>query len=212
MNVVATDSLHSSTAAVATININVTTTASSVAAVKLFYDNSKFNKNVEGVSTGTSDDKAIDTTKTAYLPGAGTANFSNISAYTDGINGIMVDLSHTAGAHGNLNASDFTFRVGTNNTPSKWNAAPAPSTISVRSGSPTGTNDRVELTWTDGSITQEFLEVTVHADANTGLSCTLHVLLRQRDRQYGHGRYGMLWPSPVRPTRTRPDRTAARQP
>ena len=64
-----------------------------VSAVKLFYDNSKFNKNVEGVGTGTTDDKAIDTTKTAYLPGAGTANFSNISAYTDGINGIMVDLS-----------------------------------------------------------------------------------------------------------------------
>ena len=87
-----------SAAAVATININVTTTPSSVSAVKLFYDNSKFNKNVEGVGAGTSDDKAIDTSKTAYLPGAGTANFSNISSFTDGINGIMVDLT-TGGAH-----------------------------------------------------------------------------------------------------------------
>ncbi len=169
VNVVATDSLHSSTAAVATININVTTTASSVSAVKLFYDNSKFNKNIEGVGTGTSDDKAIDTTKTAYLPGAGTANFSNISAYTDGINGIMVDLA-TGGVHGNLNASDFTFRVGLNNSPSLWAAAPTPSTISVRTGSPAAGNDRVELTWTDGSIKEQWLEVTVHADPNTGLS------------------------------------------
>ncbi len=169
VSVVATDSLHSSTAAVATININVTTTASSVSAVKLFYDNSKFNKNVEGVGTGTNDDKAIDTTKTAYLPGAGTANFSNISSYTDGINGIMVDLA-TGGAHGNLNASDFTFRVGINNSPSLWASAPTPSTISVRTGSPAAGNDRVELTWTDGSIKQEWLEVTVHADPNTGLS------------------------------------------
>ncbi len=169
VNVVATDSLHSSTAAVATININVTTTASSVSAVKLFYDNSKFNKNIEGVGTGTSDDKAIDTTKTAYLPGAGTANFSNISAYTDGINGIMVDLA-TGGVHGNLNASDFTFRVGINNSPSLWASAPTPSTISVRTGSPAAGNDRVELTWTDGSIKKQWLEVTVHADPNTGLS------------------------------------------
>ncbi len=169
VSVVANDGFNNSAAALATININVTTTLSSVSAVKLFYDNSKFNKFVEGVGTGTNDDKAIDTSKTAYLPGAGTASFSNISAYTDGINGILVDLA-TGGAHGNLNASDFTFRVGINNTPSKWNAAPAPSTISVRTGSPAAGNDRVELTWTDGSIKQEFLEVTVHADPNTGLS------------------------------------------
>ncbi len=83
--------------------------------------------------------------------------------------GIMVDLA-TGGAHGNLSASDLTFRVGTNNSPSKWATAPAPSTILVRTGSPAAGNDRVELTWTDGSITQEFLEVTVHADPNTGLS------------------------------------------
>ena len=34
----------------------------------------------------------------------------------------------------------------------------------------TGGGDRVELTWTDGSIIQELLEVTVHADSNTGLA------------------------------------------
>ncbi len=169
VSVAADDGTNNSTAALATININVTTSPSSVSAVKLFYDNSQFNKNVEGVGTGTNDDKAIDTTKTAYLPGAGTANFSNVSAYTDGINGIMVDLA-TGGVHGSLNASDFTFRVGINNSPSLWASAPTPSTISVRTGSPAAGNDRVELTWTDGSIKQEFLEVTVHADPNTGLS------------------------------------------
>ena len=61
-------------------------------------------------------------------------------------------------------------RVGLNNSPSKWATAPVPSTISVRAGSGTGGSDRVELTWTDGSITQEWLEVTVNADANTGLA------------------------------------------
>ncbi len=168
VSVVANDGTNSSAAALATININPRE-VSTVSAVKLFYDNSKFNKNVEGVGTGTIDDKAIDTTKTVHLPGAGTANFSNISAYTDGINGIMVDLTQGAGTHTNINASDFTFRVGLNNAPSKWATAPAPSTISVRTSSPVAGNDRVELTWTDGSITQEFLEVTMLADGNTGL-------------------------------------------
>ncbi len=140
-----------------------------VSAVNLFYDNSKFNKNVEGVAGGTTDDKAIDPSKTAYLPGAGTAGFANVSAYTDGINGIMVDLT-TGGAHGSLTASDFTIKVGTNNTPSLWAAAPAPSTVSVRTGSGVSGADRVELTWTDGSIAEEWIEVTVNANANTGLA------------------------------------------
>ncbi len=138
-----------------------------VSAVHLFYDNSKFNKNIEGVAP--SDDKAIDTTKTAYLAGTGTATFANTSSFTDGINGVMIDLSH-GGANGHLNVSDFTLRVGLNNSPSKWATSPVPSTISVRAGSGTGGSDRVELTWTDGSITQEWLEVTVNADANTGLA------------------------------------------
>ena len=67
-----------------------------VAAVKLFYDDSKFNRNIEGVAGGTTDDKAIDPTKAAYLPGTGTAGFASISGFTNGINGIMVDLTPAA--------------------------------------------------------------------------------------------------------------------
>ena len=64
----------------------------------------------------------------------------------------------------------FHVQVGTNNSPSLWATAPTPSTVSVRTGAGTSGSDRVELTWTDGSITQEWLEVTVLADANTGLA------------------------------------------
>ena len=46
-----------------------------MAGVNLFYDDSRFNKNIEGVAGGTAGDKAIDPTKTAYLPGTGTAGF-----------------------------------------------------------------------------------------------------------------------------------------
>ena len=68
----------------------------------------------------------------------------------------------------------------------------APSTISVRTGSTGGWHDRVELTWTDGSITQEWLEVTVHADANTGLSSTLHFLLGSLIANSGTGDTGAM--------------------
>ncbi len=40
----------------------------------------------------TSDAEAIATDKTAYLPGAGTAVFANITNFTRGINGIIIDL------------------------------------------------------------------------------------------------------------------------
>ncbi len=143
------------------------TVNASIVSQALFYDNSKFNKNVEGVAAGTTDDKAIDPSKSAYLAGSGTATFANISAFVDGINGVMVDI---AGEPGVLTAGDFTFRVGLNNSPSQWGMAPTPSTVSVRAGAGTRGSDRVEITWTDGSIAQEWLEVTVNANANTGLA------------------------------------------
>ncbi len=139
-----------------------------VVAVNLFYDNSKFNHNVEGV--GPSDDKAIDTTKAAYLPGTGQqATFANLSSFTAGITGIMIDLT-ADGAHDAISATDFMFKVGTNTSPSTWAAAPAPLAVVVRPGAGTGGSDRVEVTWRDGSITEEWLEVMVRADANTGLA------------------------------------------
>ncbi len=168
VSVVASDVSYSSAAALATININVGAFDGVVAGIYLFYDNSKFNHNVEGVNAA-SDDKAIDPTKTAYLPGAGTATFANLSSFTNGINGVMVDLAGSA-THTAITAGDFTFKVGDNNKPSMWATAPPPSTVSVRTGTGTSGSDRVEITWTDGSIKEEWLEVTVHADPNTGLA------------------------------------------
>jgi hypothetical protein len=165
IKVVANDGVHASNGAVATIN--VTGVPSTVVGTNLFYDNSKFNGNVEGVNAA-SDDKAIDTSKIAYLPGAGTATAASVSGFTSGINGVMVDLTNPGGTH-SLTAADFTFKVGLNNAPSKWIAAPAPTTVSVRGGAGVGGTDRVELTWADGSITDEWLEVTVLANADTGL-------------------------------------------
>lgn len=114
------------------------------------------------------DDNAIATDKTAYLPEApGPATFANVSGYTKGINGIMLDL---AGAHGSISDADFIFRAGNNNSPSTWASAAAPASISVRAGAGVGGSDRVEITWANGAIQKKWLEVIVLANANTGLT------------------------------------------
>jgi len=112
------------------------------------------------------DDLAIATDKSAYLPGSGSATFANVSSYTKGINGIMIDLQ---GTHGTITTSDFIFHVGNNNTPSSWASAPAPNAISVRPGAGIGGSDRVVLTWPTSAIQKKWLEVIVIANANTGL-------------------------------------------
>src|SRR5205807_2441255 len=81
----------------------------------------------------------------------------------------MVDLGAMP-AGGALNASDFTFRVGNGNDPSTWTAAPAPSQVLVRRGAGVNGTDRVEVVWPDGAIRNEWLQVTVKADAATGLT------------------------------------------
>ncbi len=166
VSVLADDGFSSSTPAVGTIYVGVPA-HSTVAGIDLFYNQSKFDGNSGGVST--KDDKAIDTTKTAYLPGTGAATFANLSGYADGINGIMVDLT-TGGMHGSVTASDFVFKVGANNTPNLWAAAPAPTIVSLRAGAGTAGADRVELIWANNAIKDTWLEVTVLADANTGLT------------------------------------------
>jgi hypothetical protein len=127
-----------------------------------------------------SDDNAIATDKRAYLPGSGAATFADVSSYVQGINGIMVDLLG-AGAHSSITASDFIFKTGNTTTvDGTWTtlSGAALPTGSVRlgmtgaangAGTTSGT-DRVEMIWAPGTaVTQKWLEVTVTADANTGL-------------------------------------------
>jgi hypothetical protein len=87
----------------------------------------------------------------------------------------MIDLNG-GGAHGSISlstiANDFIFKVGNNNTPGSWAAAPTPSAVSVRLGAGTGGSDRVEITWTDGVIKNQWLEVQVLPTSRTGLTAT----------------------------------------
>ncbi|MCY2991905.1 MAG: M28 family peptidase, partial [Planctomycetota bacterium] len=115
--------------------------------------------------------------KQALLPGQ-TATFANYTSYSRGLNGIMIDVARLAGA---VTTADFVFKVGNSNDPSTWAAAPAPQyPPAVRAGAGTAGSDRITLIWADddpytalrepGSISQQWLQVTLRATANTGLA------------------------------------------
>ncbi|MBI3839226.1 MAG: hypothetical protein HY288_15000, partial [Planctomycetia bacterium] len=154
---------------------NVVTQGSQVVGREIFYAGSSRYDTTGNPQTPLpfSDDNAIATDKSAYLPGSGAATFANLSSYDRGINGIMVDLQGS-GSHGSITLanilSDFTFKVGNNNLPNLWAAAPNPTSVTVRPGAGASGSDRVELIWADGAIQQQWLEVTVLATADTSLA------------------------------------------
>jgi hypothetical protein len=103
------------------------------------------------------------------LPGEGLAENANVTNYSRGINGIMVDI---AGSHPNLSAADFVFRVGSNNAFDSWALAPHPTSVTVLAGQGDGGSDRVVIIWPDGAIKNTYLQVVVQANANTGLAAS----------------------------------------
>jgi len=149
------------------INVDASS-GSAVVGRRLFYEGSSRYDVTNGQFPGFSNDNAIATDKVALLPGTGPATFANLSSYSLGITGIMVDLS-PGGAHAAISATDFVFKVGNNNTPSSWLAAPVPLSINVRSGAGIGGSDRVEIFWAAGAIRNTWIEVTVRPTAATGL-------------------------------------------
>jgi beta-glucanase (GH16 family)/regulation of enolase protein 1 (concanavalin A-like superfamily) len=128
----------------------------------LFYNNSAYDGS--DPAPGPADDGAIDPTKLPLLPGQ-PATPANYSGYSKGINGVMVDLTGVAN-RALLSAADFTFKVGRSPDPSTWLAAPSPAMMGR--SAPDG-SDRVELIWPDGAIADEWLQITVKANTNTGL-------------------------------------------
>ena len=118
---------------------------------------------------GFDDDNAIAQDKSALLPNGDAATFANISSYSKGINGVMIDLIGAAGVN-SITANDFSFKMGNNNMPGLWVAAPSPASVVVRAGAGVGGSDRIALIWTTDAVRNAWLQVTVAATANTGLS------------------------------------------
>ena len=119
----------------------------------LFYNNSRFDG--RGAAAEEADDGAIAPDKQPLLPG-GAATFANVSGYSRGLNGLMIDLDKRLDF---ITGDRFTFRVGRGGDVGGWAVAPAPLSVARRSGP--GGSERVSFTWADGAIRNAWLEVKV---------------------------------------------------
>ena len=147
-------------ASTTTFTLNAT---AAVSGRSVFYKGSGF-QSVGGVAAATDSTKVILQSSSV----AQTTNRNNVSNYTRGINGIVLEVAGLASS--TLSASDFVFRVAPPGAsgvvnPSTWANAPAPSSISVTAGSPS----RIQLEWADNVIQNTWLQIIVRANANTGL-------------------------------------------
>ncbi|TWU57095.1 Dockerin type I repeat protein [Rubripirellula tenax] len=110
----------------------------------------------------------VDPNKSAlHGPGAA-ASMANYTNYSQGINRVVVDIDNLPAT--TLTESDFQFRVG--NTEDFGNSlawtSTSPSAINVAALA--GTTKRVTIDWPHQTIMNQWLEVTVKANANTGLT------------------------------------------
>jgi hypothetical protein len=130
----------------------------------IFYNNSAWDG--DDPAANAADDGAIAPDKTALLPGQ-TATFDNYTSYSRGINGLIVDIDSLTGGP---TMSDFVFRVGNDNNPAGWAAAPAPMSLTLRSGAGVSGSDRMTLIWPDNVIEKQWLQIGVLATSTTGLA------------------------------------------
>ena len=150
--------------------------AASIVTSQVFYNESDFESNA-GLNTPAGVAAALDsptTGKRLLQSGAASqaSTFANVSSYSKGINGIVIDVNNLASS--TLSTTDFTFRVapslatGAQNV-SSWSTAPAPIApinVSVLSG----TTSRIRIEWADNAIQNTWLQVILKANANTRLA------------------------------------------
>jgi hypothetical protein len=148
---------------ITTVSAGFSVTAAVANQYLFYYGSSAFDNSATAPSSA--DQNAIATDKTALLPGQ-TATFSNVSSYLDGINGILIAFANLP-AGVTFSASDFQFNVGNSNTPSIWTSGPAPAAVATWTS---GGDTFADIVWSNGAIRNEWLQVTVLADANTHLA------------------------------------------
>ena len=136
-----------------------------VAGRYVFYNDSAFDG--RNAAANAADDAAIATDKSALRTGDD-PTFDNLTNYTKGLNGIMIDAGGLARPD-LLTAADFTFRRRTLGG-TAWTTADAPAQVTVRRGAGASGTDRVTLVWPSGAVRNGWLEVTVNANARTGLT------------------------------------------
>ncbi|MCC5830183.1 MAG: right-handed parallel beta-helix repeat-containing protein, partial [Phycisphaeraceae bacterium] len=142
---------------VAVVNLDDVVIESRIIARHIFLNNSVLDGFDPAASNA--DDPAILPDKQVLPPGQ-TADGANLTGYVQGINGIMIDLAGAPELAG-ISAADFTFFQGADEDFEAWIAAPAPTIIDVRPGEGIDGSDRITLIWTDGTIVDTWLQVTV---------------------------------------------------
>lgn len=145
-------------------SLPVTGIAATVASRQVFYNNSIFDG--RDPAANANDDNAIAASKQALLPG-GTATFANYTSYTRGINGVLIDVANLPAA---VTASDFSFLSGTSSNTATWTNVPVATSVVVRPGAGAGGASRIDVTFADGALINQWLKVTLKANANTGLA------------------------------------------
>jgi len=160
----ATDGADSS---VGSISVNVTqeNPPAYVSLKKIFYNDSSFDGNDPAANV--EDEQAIADNKQALVSGQ-TATFANYTSYTHGINGIILDLVNATDASA-IDASDFEFHVGNDGPVSGWDLFDGVASVSVREGGGEAGSDRVTIIFPNGSIRNQWLQVTVKLAGHTGL-------------------------------------------
>jgi hypothetical protein len=138
----------------------------------LFYNDSVHDGRTPGADPG--DDGAIALGKSALLPG-GVATAMNVSSYSKGLNGVMIDVARLR-FPGAITAADFVFTRGSAGALDTWEAALPPAEVVVRPGEGVCGSSRVTLVWdARGSGTgheavgQGWLGVRMLANSRTGL-------------------------------------------
>jgi uncharacterized delta-60 repeat protein len=130
----------------------------------VFYNGSAYDNN--GAAVNDQDLLALATDKQALLPGQA-ARFENVTSYSRGINGLYVRLSRADLQ--SIRPADFVFEVGDGATGGTWTGAPAPAAFHAGPAS-TGDATEVLLSWADGAIKNQWIRVTVLANADTKLA------------------------------------------
>jgi hypothetical protein len=116
---------------------------------------------------------AIDTSKVPLTSGRATR--ANVSNYDRGLNGVIVDI---AGANASsLGLFDFELSTGNTNTPTSWSLLPSSAFVTVNPltilPSPLGPGIvRVKFNFVDNAIARSWLQISVLANARTGLART----------------------------------------
>ena len=153
----------------------------------VFYNNSSYD-GYDPNAVASTDANAIAPDKQALLPNQ-TATPFNFTNYDKGINGVVIDVTGLpTGA--TLTAADFGFLAGNTNNPSTWTSTPSPSIVSVFPGAGVNGSDRIELIWTDYTIRNQWLQVTVKADSNTALQGPQVFYFGNLVAETGHGSSG----------------------